>query len=56
MQGGEIQYWYFDGADGDNKTLLFEIKKNDNGEVYGISFIYNGTDELEFEGTKYIKK
>ncbi len=48
---GEKEYWYFD----DDKTLTFAVKSCENGLTYGIEFNYNGTNELEFNGVKYIK-
>lgn len=44
----------------DKSIVTFEIKKifltEDRAFVYSIPFNYNGTNELEFNGVKYIKK
>lgn len=57
MQGYR-HYAYFVIPDSDYNLVFFEVKGEGEqiGTVYGISFVYNGTDELELDGVKYIKK
>lgn len=51
---GEVKYLFHED-DGKIDAILFEIKTIDIMLCHMISN-YNGTNELELEGTKYIKK